>query len=307
MYYFYNKVIFSCVKLLKLNNPLKNISYKIFIIALITVSVTHSVIAQSQSVLKVYFAANKFDIDKNESAKISNFLDSIKIVKLSHIDIFGYCNDFDTEQHNLILSKNRSKSVKQKLIELKVDSTLISKIEGKGEIQPKDTNKINIKTQRIENRRVEITFYINDKEPEKIVEEIKPIEEKKIVKQLFSDSVKIGDKIVLDNILFYGNEHIFREQSYSALQNLLEVLKQKSQIEIKILGHVCCGYDDGTDNAYGTKNLSFTRAKAVYDYLIINGIDSTRLSYTGLAGRFPTGNGDTADKRVEIQVTGINK
>lgn len=285
-----------------------NFSRYLFII-LLTAVLSNYCISQEKAGLKIYFSADKFEISETENAKIIHFIDSLKDVNISDINIIGFCNDIDTEQHNDVLSKNRANQVKQKLIELKIQESLISKVEGKGEIQLNNSIKLDYKEQRRENRRVEVFFLYTkaEPEPEKFVEEIKPKEEKKVVKQLFSDSVKVGDKIVLENILFYGNAHIFREYSYPALENLLAVLQQKSELTIKILGHVCCGYDDGYDDEYGTKNLSFTRAKAVYDYLISNGIDSTRLSYTGLAGRFPTGKGDTADKRVEVQITGIRK
>jgi len=72
-----------------------------------------------------------------------------------------------------------------------------------------------------------------------------------------------------------------------------------------ILGHVCCGREDGQDYATGKYNLSETRAKAVYDYLIENGIDKSRLKHKGLAGKYPTGHGAKADRRVEIEIIEI--
>jgi outer membrane protein OmpA-like peptidoglycan-associated protein len=62
---------------------------------------------------------------------------------------------------------------------------------------------------------------------------------------------------------------------------------------------------DGLDKDTGLMNLSEARAKAIYDYLIKNGIDARRLDYKGLKSNFPLGIGDKFDRRVEIEITDV--
>jgi flagellar motor protein MotB len=58
----------------------------------------------------------------------------------------------------------------------------------------------------------------------------------------------------------------------------------------------------------GRYDLSTARAKAVYDYLVENGIEAKRMRYKGLAGQFPIvmpelSEADrTTNRRVEILI-----
>ncbi len=48
--------------------------------------------------------------------------------------------------------------------------------------------------------------------------------------------------------------------------------------------------------------MSVARAKFVYDYFIKNGVDKSRMSYEGLAHKFPLGGSADKDRRVEILI-----
>ena len=54
-------------------------------------------------------------------------------------------------------------------------------------------------------------------------------------------------------------------------------------MKVEIQGHVCCtgSKADGLDTDTGYPNLSENRARAVYNFLIENGIDKSRLRYKG--------------------------
>ena len=71
-----------------------------------------------------------------------------------------------------------------------------------------------------------------------------------------------------------------------------------------IQGHVCCteGTLDAVDKKTNKRNLSVARAKFVYDYFIKNGVDKSRMSYEGLAHKFPLGGSADKDRRVEILI-----
>jgi len=68
---------------------------------------------------------------------------------------------------------------------------------------------------------------------------------------------------------------------------------------------VCCtdGVIDAIDKRTKERNLSVARAKFVYEYFLEKGIDKDRMSYEGLAHRFPLGGSVDKDRRVEIVVS----
>ena len=67
-----------------------------------------------------------------------------------------------------------------------------------------------------------------------------------------------------------------------------------------IQGHVCCteGELDAIDRKTNKRNLSVARAKFVYDFLLKRGIKKSRMSYEGMAHKFPFGGSEDKDRRV---------
>ncbi len=82
--------------------------------------------------------------------------------------------------------------------------------------------------------------------------------------------------VVLENIFFDLNEATLRPESYIELQRLTEFLQARPNVKIEIGGHTDTRGDDATNQV-----LSEERAKAVYDYLVKQGIDASRLTYKG--------------------------
>jgi outer membrane protein OmpA-like peptidoglycan-associated protein len=106
--------------------------------------------------------------------------------------------------------------------------------------------------------------------------------------------------------LFNYNSATLTKQSIPALQNLLAFLNTNPDIRGQIEGH--------TDNI-GTEErnaiLSENRAKSVYDYLILQGIDKNRLSFMGYGELEPiasndTPHGRTLNRRTEFKILQIN-
>ena len=58
---------------------------------------------------------------------------------------------------------------------------------------------------------------------------------------------------------------------------------------MEIQGHLCCGEigKEGYDKQTSQYDLSFNRAKEVYDYLIKLGVDQIRLKYKGYGMQQP--------------------
>ena len=115
---------------------------------------------------------------------------------------------------------------------------------------------------------------------------------KPFIKDVALKPVKIGETVVLNNIFFETDKFDLKEESKIELQKLLTLLKNNSKMRIEIGGH--------TDNVGGEKHnqlLSENRAKAVYDYLVQNGINQQRLSYKGYASTKPIDSNETEEGR----------
>ena len=73
--------------------------------------------------------------------------------------------------------------------------------------------------------------------------------------------------MLLNNIFFEFNSATLTEESKTELFQVVELLKQNEGLNITISGHT----DDQGTQAYNM-NLSKDRAKAVYDFLVENGV-----------------------------------
>ena len=87
-------------------------------------------------------------------------------------------------------------------------------------------------------------------------------------------------------------------------------MQDNPKLEIEIQGHICCiPSGDGPDfDEPGSMKLSVNRAKAIYGYLVHNGIDKSRLSYKGLGADYKliweerTEHDRETNRRVEIKI-----
>lgn len=122
--------------------------------------------------------------------------------------------------------------------------------------------------------------------------------------------IEIGKKIVLENIYFYGNSDVFLPKSNQALDGLLGTMKDNSNLNIEVQGHVNWPFNSlmtPADTSWCRK-LSIMRAKAVCKYLTDNSIAEDRLSFKGFGNShmlFPyakTAEEMEKNRRVEILV-----
>ena len=117
---------------------------------------------------------------------------------------------------------------------------------------------------------------------------------------------KMTDKaVVLENIFFETGSAVLLPASYPELRKLLQVLHENPTMKIEIRGH--------TDNV-GTEEdnqvLSDNRAKAVFQYLINNNIDTSRLSYKGFGETHPIAQNESEagrqkNRRTEFVILGL--
>ena len=145
---------------------------------------------------------------------------------------------------------------------------------------------------------------VNDETTTAVTAEEIPVSE-----PLTKDSIKqtfipiIGKTITLKNIFFNSNKSEVLPASFEELNKLAEYLLKSSNTFIEISGHT-----DNTGNEEDNKKLSEARAKSVADYLIIKGIDKTRIRYIGYGGLKPIATDDTEDgkqrnRRVEFVIS----
>ena len=114
-----------------------------------------------------------------------------------------------------------------------------------------------------------------------------------------------GEKIQLNDIMFVPGVALFLKSSYTDLGLLYKLLSKQPDLIIEIQGHV---NGPGMGNKRDFQKLSQERAKAVMEFLIKKGIDSSRLSYQGFGNTrmiFPTARSEFRmqfNRRVEILV-----
>lgn len=252
--------------------------------------------AQNSATIKLYFDIDKAVLKSSERPKLDALGKQSDLKMITDINIIAYCDDNGSEEYNKQLSVQRAANVKSYLISLGLESSKIKEVNGKGELEL--NNLQNIEKQRTENRRAEIRLsylpVLN-----------KQSNDLKMQNSLLPDSLKVGDKITLQNILFIGGLPQMFPESYASLDSLVTTLKNRPEIHIIILGHVCCvpPGQDGLDQQSGRFDLSVSRAKAIYEYLIVKGIAADRLQYKGMKGDYKTGKGDKFDRRVEIEIS----
>ncbi|NLE64024.1 MAG: OmpA family protein [Bacteroidales bacterium] len=102
----------------------------------------------------------------------------------------------------------------------------------------------------------------------------------------------------LDNVFFDTGKSTLKPESYNTLNQLVELLKVKPQMEIEIAGH--------TDNV-GTPEsnvlLSQNRAKAVRNYLIQKEIAANRITTQGYGDTQPIASNQTPEGRQQNRRT----
>jgi outer membrane protein OmpA-like peptidoglycan-associated protein len=117
-------------------------------------------------------------------------------------------------------------------------------------------------------------------------------EYKEITRDIILFPIKKGQTIRLNNIFFETGKYVLRNESKSELNRLLKLMKENPTMKIEIQGHTD---DVGAD--VDNLALSKNRSKAVYDYLIKNGILSTRLMTKGFGEAKPIISNTTPENR----------
>ncbi len=121
---------------------------------------------------------------------------------------------------------------------------------------------------------------------------------KKIQKDILLKKLKVGIKIVLNNIFFDFNKATLRTESVAELDRLTRLMNDTPSLQIEISGHT-----DNVGSASYNQKLSESRAKAVVDYLLDKGVESSRLEYKGYGFEQPVASNKTEEGRQENRRT----
>ena len=116
------------------------------------------------------------------------------------------------------------------------------------------------------------------------------------------DKIKVGTKVVLENIYFETSKSTLKTDSYEQLNQVIKFLENNETIRLEISGHT-----DNTGSLKVNTRISKERAKAVVDYIVSQGINSSRLESKGYAFTQPISPNDTEEgreknRRVEFKV-----
>ena len=117
-------------------------------------------------------------------------------------------------------------------------------------------------------------------------------QQKPYEKDIPLDKIMKGSKIILNNIFFATDSSNLKNNSQTELKKLISFMNINSSIKVEISGHT-----DNKGNIAHNLDLSNRRAKAVYEYLIKNGVKAERLTYKGFGQTLPIATNDTDDGR----------
>ncbi len=257
--------------------------------------------------LRLYFNINEITSVQN-NLRLDSALKAID-KKSMDVGIFGYADFLSNDAYNISLSQKRADNVKQYLLDLAAYNQLnVYACEGKGEKFSKDNSSPEGEPKQ---RRVDIYFepVVTLNVAESFLETPKEEAPKTEVKKNIEELSK-GETMAIEGLSFVPGRHLILESAVPVLQKLLKTLKDNPKIKIEIQGHVCCteGTEDGLDYDTRERNLSESRAKAIYEYLVAKGISKDRLSYKGFGHSKPkefiedSPLKEQANRRVEILI-----
>ncbi len=259
-------------------------------------------LGQNELTHEVYFETDKFEVPETEENRLLLFIQNLHDIDIEKVSIYGFCDDRGSDTYNQVLSQNRANSIKTVFSNNEIDESLITNVDGKGEILLKIVKESDINKIRGLNRKVEIIVY-----PKTLVVE-EPIVKEAIVeekKTIYSTDLEKGDKVTLDKLLFKTGYSYLTPNSVKVLKRITDTLVKRKELYFSIQGHVCCTQysRDAVDRKTKQRNLSLARAKYVYDYLAKKGVSKKRMKYVGMRRKFPLGGDPKYDRRVEILIT----
>jgi outer membrane protein OmpA-like peptidoglycan-associated protein len=218
---------------------------------------------QSQQKLDIYFDFDDSQLNELAIKKINSWIAEGKNYQVTKL--YGFCDWKGSNTYNDSLAMKRVESVYTFLTASAILVDKKTEIRGFGEDFEQSKN-------QSENRRVTIIYEEQKKViPNEVIHE-------KTDGELLKEKVKTakkGDIIQLKNINFYNNSAKVVPKSEPILYDLLCIMNDNPNLKIEIQGHICCKLPTDPDV------ISSARARAVFNYLIRNKVNRTRMTFKG--------------------------
>jgi OmpA-OmpF porin, OOP family len=111
-----------------------------------------------------------------------------------------------------------------------------------------------------------------------------------------------GETIVLNHLIFAQGKSAIDPKSYPGLDEVVQMLKENSRMEIRLEGHT-----DNVGNSKANMELSQSRVDAVKKYMVDKGIAKNRIETKAFGGSQPLANEMTPEaraknRRVEMRI-----
>jgi outer membrane protein OmpA-like peptidoglycan-associated protein len=276
--------------------------------------------AFGQEQVSFFFESNKYVLQKEELAKLNQWITKNKEVKV--VGVYGFCDEEGSVGYNDTLAKKRIDYI---------FNSIKNKVKIRDDFKTRNFGKLHSTSKiKAENRKVTL-YYIFPKDfpnEDQIISDKKEVVVAKPKARIkFSDvyiyenpdgstiNIKIdtvfmkkvsvanvGEKLKLESLNFFVDTFAIMPQSRSVMFELLTVMKSCPDLKIQIQGHICCVNND-------IRDLSTQRAKAIYKFLEFNGVEKSRMSFVGFASSKPihplpekNEQEREANRRVEIEI-----
>jgi outer membrane protein OmpA-like peptidoglycan-associated protein len=236
---------------------------------------------KGQQQFELFFDFNKDFPNEQSILNYNQWIANNKEIEIT--EMRGYCDSIDTQDYNKKLAERRINSVKL-LVEksqLKLNNNIQSIAFGKEFKQSKI---------QAENRKVTI-FYNESKKP---------------IRSDLSEKIrnsKVGETVQLPNIYFFNNSARIIPKSEPVLFELRCALEENPTLKIEIQGHICC------QKVFDVNDVSLSRARAIYMFLLRNAIDKKRMTFKGYGSSKPihpipekSAQEEDENRRVEIKI-----
>ena len=228
------------------------------------------------------------------------------------VEIGGYTDNSGSYAKNVEISRNRAKFVYNYLISSGYDTSRVS-YAGYGPQKPIYSNRY--KSTREGNRRIEVKVLNktvhggNTLVDESIYNDPNVVDQEMLEKSYLSyflsnkEPEENRNAFIVDSLVFSSSSAELPQEGYGliVLNELVEYLRKNDSVKITING-----YTDASGIEENNKVLSEERAKAVYDYLIAQGVEQNRLDHKGWGSQFPIAPnrykwGRDINRRIEIE------
>ncbi|MCB9247129.1 MAG: OmpA family protein [Ignavibacteriales bacterium] len=251
----------------------------------------------------IFFKFDKDELTPESELTLDHVVNVLKKYPDANVEIEGHTDNMGDEKYNQLLSENRAKSVKNYLVSKGITASRLTTI-GYGEAKPIEDN--TTEYGRAVNRRIEFkitnesNIKIKDARPDvngSMLDQDSSPEEQNI-----ADAISKGEKLVFTNINFFVDSDNITDPSKKILDNVSNVLKKMSDVNVEIQGHTD---SDGTEEY--NQGLSEKRAISVKNYLVKSGISIDRLTTKGFGESKPitentTKEGKAKNRRIEFEV-----